>query len=80
MIFLSGTICATNNGASIYIEAKKKPETYLTEKGTPMWQDIVHADIPKGPAAGVIIDNNNINHLVGLRFRAGCPGLARKKC
>ena len=50
--FLSGTISATNNGASIYIEAKKKPETYLTEKGTPMWQDIVHADIPKGPAAG----------------------------
>jgi multiple sugar transport system substrate-binding protein len=46
--FLSGTISATNNGASIYIEAKKKPETYLTEKGTPMWQDIVHADIPKG--------------------------------
>src|SRR5216684_2063268 len=46
--FLSGTISATNNGASIYIEAKKKPETYLTEKGTPMWKDIVHADIPKG--------------------------------
>src|SRR5258708_3707631 len=46
--FLSQTISATNNGASIYIEAKKKPETYLTEKGTPMWQDIQHADIPKG--------------------------------
>ena len=29
--FLSGTISATNNGASIYIEAKKKPDTYLTE-------------------------------------------------
>ena len=25
--FLSGTISATNNGASIYIEAKKKPDT-----------------------------------------------------
>jgi multiple sugar transport system substrate-binding protein len=46
--FLSGTISATNNGASIYIEAKKKPETYLTDKGEPMWKDIVHADIPKG--------------------------------
>jgi ABC-type glycerol-3-phosphate transport system substrate-binding protein len=46
--FLSGTVSATNNGASIYIEAKKKPDTYLTEKGTPMWQDIQHADIPKG--------------------------------
>jgi len=47
--FLSQTISATNNGASIYIEAKKKPETYLTEKGTPMWKDIQHADIPGGP-------------------------------
>ena len=34
--FLSQTVSATNNGASIYIEAKKKPDTYLTEKGTPM--------------------------------------------
>ena len=48
--FLSQTISATNNGASIYIEAKRKPETYKTEKGTPMWQDIQHARIPKGPA------------------------------
>ena len=46
--FLSQTISATNNGASIYIEAKKKPDTYKTEKGTPMWQDILHAPIPKG--------------------------------
>src|SRR6266571_5613451 len=47
--FLSGTISATNNGASIYIEAKRKPETYQTEKGAPMWKDILHARIPKGP-------------------------------
>jgi multiple sugar transport system substrate-binding protein len=46
--FLSGTICTTNNGASIYIEAKRKPDTYLTEKGGPMWKDIQHANIPKG--------------------------------
>jgi ABC-type glycerol-3-phosphate transport system substrate-binding protein len=46
--FLSGSISATNNGASIYIEAKRKPDAYLTEKGTPMWQDIRHARIPKG--------------------------------
>jgi len=46
--FLSGSISATNNGASIYIEAKRKPEAYQTEKGTPMWQDIQHARIPKG--------------------------------
>ena len=46
--FLSGSISATNNGASIYIEAKRKPEAYQTEKGAPMWQDIQHARIPKG--------------------------------
>ena len=46
--FLSGSISATNNGASIYLEAKRKPETYLTEKGTPMKDDILHAPLPKG--------------------------------
>ena len=46
--FLSQTVSSTNNGASIYIEAKRKPDTYKTEKGTPMWQDIRHAHIPKG--------------------------------
>jgi ABC-type glycerol-3-phosphate transport system substrate-binding protein len=46
--FLSGTISATNNGASIYLEAKKKPETYLTETGKPMKDDILHASIPAG--------------------------------
>jgi ABC-type glycerol-3-phosphate transport system substrate-binding protein len=46
--FLSGTISATNNGASIYLEAKLKPDTYLTSKGTPMRDDILHAPIPKG--------------------------------
>ena len=47
--FLSGTICATNNAASIYIEAMRKPDTYLTEKGEPMWKDILQRPIPKGP-------------------------------
>ncbi|HEY1796637.1 MAG TPA: extracellular solute-binding protein [Stellaceae bacterium] len=47
--FLSGTISATNNGASIYIEAKRKPDTYQTEKGEPMYKDIAHAPLPKGP-------------------------------
>jgi ABC-type glycerol-3-phosphate transport system substrate-binding protein len=46
--FLSGSISATNNGASIYLEAKKKPDTYQTEKGTPMFKDILHAPLPKG--------------------------------
>jgi multiple sugar transport system substrate-binding protein len=50
--FLSQTISATNNGASIYLEAKKKPDTYITEQGTPMFKDIQHAPIPKGRAGG----------------------------
>ncbi|MBV8735776.1 MAG: extracellular solute-binding protein [Alphaproteobacteria bacterium] len=48
--FLSGTISATNNGASIYLEAKKKPDMYLTDKGTAMKDDISHA--PLGTGAG----------------------------
>src|SRR5882762_2809020 len=48
--FLSGTISATNNGASIYIEAKKKPDTYMTDAGKPMKDDIFHTPLPKGPA------------------------------
>jgi multiple sugar transport system substrate-binding protein len=46
--FLSGSISATNNGASIYIESKKKPDSYQTDKGTPMKDDILHASIPGG--------------------------------
>jgi len=48
--FLSGTISATLNGASIYLLAKGKPDTYLDEKGKPMFQDMAHAPLPKGPA------------------------------
>src|SRR5207302_3635245 len=46
--FLSGTISATNNGASIYLEAKRKPDAYQTADGKPLFQDILHAPIPKG--------------------------------
>jgi len=46
--FLSGSISATNNGASIYIEAKKKPDSYQTDKGKQMKDDILHAKIPGG--------------------------------
>src|SRR5439155_1596241 len=47
--FLAGTISATNNGASIYIEAKKKPDTYQTQDGKPLKDDIFHTPLPKGP-------------------------------
>ena len=49
--FLSQTISATNNGASIYIEAEKKPDTYKTEKNTPMWEDIRTPPSPRGSPA-----------------------------
>ena len=48
--FLSGTISATLNGASIYLLAKSKPDTYLDEKGMPIFQDMAHSPLPKGPA------------------------------
>ena len=48
--FLSGTICATLNGASIYIESLRKPDQYKTAKGAQMKTDILHATLPKGPA------------------------------
>jgi multiple sugar transport system substrate-binding protein len=47
--FLSGTCSATLNGASIYIEAQRKPDSYKTEKGAAMKDDILHAPLPKGP-------------------------------
>src|SRR3981189_1530838 len=47
--FLSGTITATNHRASIDTEAKKKPDTYQTEKGTPMRQGLQRAPNTKEP-------------------------------
>ncbi len=48
--FLSQTISATLNGASIYIESLRNPDKYITEKGAQMKTDIQHAPLPKGPA------------------------------
>jgi len=48
--FLSQTISATLNGASIYIESLRKPDQYKTEKGEPLNKDILHAPLPKGAA------------------------------
>ena len=47
---LSQTICATLNGASIYIESLRNPDKYITEKGAQLKTDIQHAPLPKGPA------------------------------
>jgi multiple sugar transport system substrate-binding protein len=47
--FLSGSISATLNGASIYIEALRNPDKYKTDKGEQMKADILHAANPAGP-------------------------------
>jgi len=52
--FLSGTISSTNNGASIYIESKRKPDSYKTADGKPLKEDIFHTRLPKGPAGQFI--------------------------
>jgi len=45
--FLSQTISSTLNGASIYIEALRNPDKYITEKGAQLKTDILHAPLPK---------------------------------
>jgi multiple sugar transport system substrate-binding protein len=61
--FLAGTICATSNAASIYIEALRKPEAYQTEKGTPLKNDILHAPYPRG-SGGTATLHLNQSHMV----------------
>jgi multiple sugar transport system substrate-binding protein len=61
--FLAGTVCATSNAASIYIEALRKPEAYQTEKGTPLKDDILHAPYPRG-SGGVATLHLNQSHMV----------------
>jgi multiple sugar transport system substrate-binding protein len=48
--FLSGTISATINGASIYVEALRNKDKYKTDTGALMHTDIAHAASPAGPA------------------------------
>jgi multiple sugar transport system substrate-binding protein len=48
--FLSQTIAATLNGASIYIESLRNPDKYVNEKGAQLKTDIQHSPLPKGPA------------------------------
>src|SRR5580704_2801597 len=48
--FLSNTICSTNNGASIYLLARTKPDDYRTETDKPLKDDCFHTPLPAGPA------------------------------
>jgi multiple sugar transport system substrate-binding protein len=63
--FLSGACSATNNGASIYIEALRKPDAYRTEKGGALKDDILHAPLPKGPAGAFSFHVPFSNMLMG---------------
>jgi len=63
--FLSGTISATLNGASIYIEGLRKPQSYMTDDGKPMKDDMRHAHNPKGPAGRMHLHGTQSNMLMG---------------
>jgi len=63
--FLSGTISATLNGASIYIETLRKPDVYQTEDGKQMKTDILHAPLPAGPGGQYMFHANQSTMLMG---------------
>jgi multiple sugar transport system substrate-binding protein len=48
--FLAGELSSTGNGPSIYIVAKRQQDKLKDDKGAPLYQDIEHAFLPKGPA------------------------------
>ena len=53
--FLANTISSTSNGASIYLLATAKPDTYMTETGKPLKDDSSTRRCPKGrPASSAI--------------------------
>jgi len=63
--FLAGTISSTLNGASIYLLAKREPDKYQSEKGTPLFQDILHGALPKGTAGQFSYQLPHTNMLMG---------------
>src|ERR1700758_1436235 len=48
--YLASTINSTQNGASIYLLARTKPESYVPEPGKAIKDDTFHAPLPRGPA------------------------------
>jgi multiple sugar transport system substrate-binding protein len=61
--FLSGTIAATLNGASIYVESLRNKDKYKTDKGALMHTDIQHAPLPAGPG-GQFANHTSFHHAV----------------
>ena len=63
--YLSGTIACTLNGASIYIEALRKPAQYMTDSGKPLKDDTLHARLPSGPAGYYSFQSNQAMMVMG---------------
>ncbi len=63
--FLAGTISSTENGASIYLVSKREPDKYQDEKGQPLYKDILHSALPKGPAGKFSYQLPHTNMLMG---------------
>ena len=64
--FLSGTICATSNAASIYIESLAEGRPVQNRKGHLLKDDIQHAPYPKGPAGQATFHIASVPHGHGL--------------
>ncbi|MSP00865.1 MAG: extracellular solute-binding protein [Acetobacteraceae bacterium] len=63
--FLSGTIAATLNGASIYIESVRRAAQYMTEDGKEMRTDIAHAPMPRGPGGASAFHGSQSTMVMG---------------
>jgi multiple sugar transport system substrate-binding protein len=61
--FLSQTISATLNGASIYIESLRNPDKYISETGAQLKTDIQHSPLPKG-LAGQFAMHTYFSHVI----------------
>ncbi|HEY7204750.1 MAG TPA: extracellular solute-binding protein [Methylomirabilota bacterium] len=57
--FHAGEVCATLNGASIYLVAKRQKDKIKDDRGEPMWTDIDHAPLPAGPAGAYLLFLNH---------------------
>jgi multiple sugar transport system substrate-binding protein len=70
--FLSGDICASLNGASIYVAALNGADKFKTEKGAPLHTDILHAPLPAGPK-GTHAYHTAFNHMV-MKYSKNAKG------
>jgi len=70
--FLSGDICASLNGASIYVASLNGADKFKTEKGAPLHTDILHAALPAGPK-GQYAYGTAFNHMV-MKYSKNAKG------